>query len=78
MDLNKLYFQHQIALLAAAGETEAAAQEARRAEATDIARRIRAIQSRSGAAAAQTWCGKWLSNGHWLPSAKCTADRAFA
>jgi len=67
MDLNKLYFQHQIAVMASSSETNVEVRVERRAEAAAIARRIQTFQLGAGAKAARTWGGRWLPDGQWLP-----------
>lgn len=74
MDLNKLYFQHQIAIMASSSETNVEERVERRAEAAAIARRIQTFQLSAEAKAARTWGGRWLRDGHWLPGQDCLAS----
>jgi len=78
MDLNKLYFQHQIALMASASETDVDGRIERRAEAATIAQRIKTHQLGAGAEAARTWGGRWLPDGQWLPGQECLATGTLA
>ena len=55
MDLNQLYFDHQITLIRADGAATSAARRGHEAEAALIAGRIGQRQVRLGAAAACAW-----------------------
>lgn len=74
MDLNTLYFQHQIAVMASTGAATADRRSAGRDRAESIARRIETIQTGTGAAAAQTWSGGWRADGHWMPGQAARHD----
>jgi hypothetical protein len=55
MDLNKLYFDHQIAVMRADGAVSFAFGRDRRSDASLIAGRIGCVQRALGAAAAEGW-----------------------
>ncbi len=55
MDLNQLYFDHQLLLIRARLAASFGIRDAHEAKASQIALRIGRMQRRLGAAAAQTW-----------------------
>jgi len=61
MDLNQLYFDHQIALMRGSAAVDAHIRAARRSEAADIARRIERHLRALGAKAAHGWEVPYLS-----------------
>ncbi|MCB2051712.1 MAG: hypothetical protein KDE63_09810 [Novosphingobium sp.] len=67
MDLNKLYFQHQIAVIQAANVNERRHRDCNRAKVDVLAREIEGIQAQLNARAANTWGGHWLPDGQWMP-----------
>lgn len=55
MDLNRLYFLHQLSLMRVSSAKSRAANATHQAEADGIARRIGAVQTKLGALAAAGW-----------------------
>jgi hypothetical protein len=62
MDLNDLYFRHQISLMRASEASGAALRAGHRAKADDLAREIGRWQRLIGAAAASQWDGSHVAN----------------
>lgn len=76
MDLNQLYFDHQILLMRAEGAPTPERYLARQREAALVASRIRNVQRSLGAAAAQAWTA--LVDASALPASARSISRCGA
>lgn len=67
MDLNRVYFQHQIAIMRASAAPNSRIRTLHRSRATAIGEKIANIQRKLGAGASVTWDGRWRCDEEWLP-----------